>query len=79
MDLTKLTNEVSRITTVVPSVVALINRMATEIQDHKDDPAAIDALAEQLRAAADDIGTAVTANTPSEPPPAPPAEPSSRR
>lgn len=68
MDLTKLTTEVTRIKTVVPSIVALVNRMADEIRDHKDDPAEIEALALELKGAADDIAAAVVANTPAEEP-----------
>lgn len=71
-----LTAEVARNTTEDQSVIALVNGLADQIAALKDDPAALQALADQLRASNDAVAAAIAANTPSAPPPAdqPPAD-----
>jgi type II secretory pathway component PulM len=71
-DLTALTAEVTRNTDVDASAIALLNGLAAKIQELKNDPAALDALAVQLRTSSTALADAVTANTPVDaPPPAP--------
>lgn len=65
-----LTNEVAETKTVVQSAVTLIEGLAQQIRDLKDDPAALEALAAELDSTTNALAAAVTANTPAEPPPA---------
>jgi hypothetical protein len=69
VELDKLTAEVTRIKTVVPSAVALIQGLAAQILDLKDDPAALEALAADLNSQATSLADAVAANTPAPPTP----------
>ncbi len=68
--LTKITNEVSETKGIIQSAVTLINGLAGQIRDLKDDPAALDALADSLDADSSALAAAVAANTPAEPAPA---------
>lgn len=56
--------EVERVKTVDQSVLLLIQGLADQIRDAKDDPIAIQALADDLRAQTDSLAAAVAANTP---------------
>lgn len=58
-----MTTEVTRATTVAASAVALIHGIAAQLVAAKDDPAAIQALADSLKASDDTIAAAVAANT----------------
>lgn len=58
--------EVERNTTVDESVKALVTRLADQIAASKDDPAALQALADQLRSSNDSVAAAVAANTPAD-------------
>jgi hypothetical protein len=62
-DLTVLTAEVARATAVSTSAVVLINGLAAQIAEMKNDPVALQALADQLDAASDSLAAAVAANT----------------
>jgi hypothetical protein len=63
-DLTALTAEVTRNNDVDQSAIILLNGLAAQIQQLKTDPAALQALADQLKASSDKLAEAVTANTP---------------
>lgn len=71
-ELTTLTQEVAEMGTVVDSAITLINGLAQQIRDLKDDPAALAALAASLDEKAGALSAAVAANTPAEPPAEPP-------
>lgn len=70
--LDRLTTEVAETRSAVDSAVTLISGLAEQIRDLKDDPAALEALADDLDAQQADIAAAVAAN--SEPPAEPPVE-----
>jgi hypothetical protein len=55
--------QVTRMSTVVDSAVALINGIAARIDAVKEDPVKMAALADELRLDADDLAAAVAANT----------------
>jgi hypothetical protein len=59
-----MTTEVTRATTVAASAVALIRNLAAQMIAAKDDPVAIQALADSLKTSDDAIAAAVSANTP---------------
>jgi TolA-binding protein len=63
----RLTASVSALTTVDQSAITLINGLSQQIRDLSADPAALNALADQLDAQASDLSAAVTANTPATP------------
>lgn len=67
LDLTTLTEEVARLETVEASAVALIRALTEEVAANKDDPAALQALVDRLKASGDDLSAAVAANTPAAP------------
>jgi len=69
--LDRLTAAVARNTSVDESAIALLNGLAQQIRDLKDDPAALEALATELEAKNSALSDAVTANTPAVEPPAP--------
>ena len=71
MDLTALTQAVTNNTTVEGSAVTLIQTLADELKANAGDPAAVQALADQINASAKALGDAVAANTPAAPAPAP--------
>jgi hypothetical protein len=58
--------EVERNTTVDDSIKTLVESLAAQIQANKDDPAALQALADQLRTSSDSVVAVVNANTPSD-------------
>lgn len=64
MDLKALTDAVARNKTVADSAIALIQGLAAQIEANKNDPAALQALADSLNAEDDSLAAAVTANTP---------------
>ena len=64
-----LTEEVAALTDVVASAVAVIDNLATQIEDAKDDPEEIAAIVADLRAQKDALAAAVAANTTPEVPP----------
>jgi peptidoglycan hydrolase CwlO-like protein len=63
--------EVARNTEVTTSAIALIQGLAAKIEELKNDPAALQALADSLKANDDAMAAAVTANTEASPSPAP--------
>ena len=69
--LDKLTTEVAETKTVAASAVTLIEGLAQQIRDLKDDPIALEALAAELDSTTNALAAAVSANTPPiDPPPA---------
>lgn len=68
-----LTAEVARDTEVNQSAIILLQGLAAKIEELKNQPAALQKLADDLRASQDALAAAVAANTPAEE--APPAEP----
>lgn len=62
--LDRITAEVSETRTAVNSVITLVTGLAQQIRDLKEDPAALEALANELDAAQAEIAAAVTENTP---------------
>ncbi len=68
-ELDDLTKEVSENNDAVQSAITLINGLAQQIIDLKDDPAALEALATSLNTQTEALAAAVTANTPAAPPP----------
>lgn len=63
-ELDRLSTEVAENGAVIDSAVALINGLAQQIRDLKDDPAALAALADSLDAKSNELANAVAANTP---------------
>lgn len=73
-DFSGVNAEVTRLTEVVPSAVALINGIADKVAaavaaNDAGDNTALAGLADSLRAQADALAGAVAANTPAEPTP----------
>jgi hypothetical protein len=66
-ELDALQEQVTRVTAVNASAVALIHGLADQIEANKTDPVKLQALAAELRQDADDLGAAVAANTPATP------------
>ena len=62
-DLSSLQAQVQANTEVEASAVVLIQGIAAQLAAAKTDPAAIQALSDQLKASADGLAAAVTANT----------------
>jgi hypothetical protein len=62
-----LTAEVTRNTEVDAGAIALINGLAAKIVELKNDPVALQALADSMKGSSDALAAAVTANTPQEP------------
>ena len=79
LDITALQTAVANETTVEKSAITLIGGLAAQIQTLIDesqdevDPAALQALVDQMTASQTALATAVTANTPAAPPAAPAA------
>ena len=63
-DLTALTAEVTQNSAVVDSAITLMNGLAAQIEVLKTDPAALQDLANTIRASSDRLAAAVVANTP---------------
>jgi prefoldin subunit 5 len=66
-DLDSLAEEVERNTAVDQSAITLLNGLAAQIESLKSDPAALQALVDDLRASSTNLANAVAANTPAEP------------
>lgn len=64
----KVESEVTELTTVVDSAVALINGLSQQIRDTAGDAAKANALADTLDKKANELADAVAANTPATPP-----------
>lgn len=62
-ELDRLTAEVAQTSTAVDSVLALVEGLAQQIRDLSGNPAALNALADELDAKQAAIAAAVTANT----------------
>lgn len=60
----RLQADITNLTSISQSAVALITGMAQTIRDNATDPVALSALADQLEASSNDLAAAVTANTP---------------
>ena len=67
--LDKITAEVTETKGIIQSAVALIEGLAQQIRDMKDDPAALDALADSLDTDSKALADAVAANSPAPPTP----------
>jgi chromosome segregation ATPase len=63
--------EVARNASVIDSAMLLIDALADQIEAAQDDPAALQELANSLRASSDKLAGAVAENTPAAPEPAP--------
>lgn len=72
-----IASEVARQTTVVGSVVSLLSGLAAQLTANANDPAAVAALASQIKLNTDALAAAVVQNTPAAAPtpPAPVAPP----
>ena len=66
-DFGPLEAEVARNTTVDASAIALLDGLAQQLQDAKNDPAAIQAIVDQMRTSSDSLAAAVSRNTPAAP------------
>ena len=64
LDLSALAAEVARDNEVNTSAATLIAGLAAQVEATKGDPAAVQALADALRAQSDALAAAVVANTP---------------
>ena len=64
LQLDELAVAVAAMTTTTESAITLINGLADQIEDLKDDPAQLQALADTLRADTTKLSDAVVANTP---------------
>jgi hypothetical protein len=61
-----LTDQVKNNTDVIEGAAVLIKGLATQIEANKTDPAALQALADTLKAEDDTLAAAVAANTPAD-------------
>lgn len=64
LDLSALEAEVTRNETVDGSAKALLAQLFAEVEANKNDPVAIQAIVDRVRAANDSLAAAVSANTP---------------
>lgn len=64
LDLTVLTDEVTRLETVEGSVETLLHTLLDEVAANKTDPVAIQAIVDRVKAVDDKLSEAVVANTP---------------
>ena len=69
-ELEALEVEVARNTAVDQSAIALLTGLAQKIEDMKNDPVKLQALADEMRGSSDALAAAVVAHTPAEPAPA---------
>mgnify|MGYP006293716255 CR=1 FL=1 len=67
LDLTALTDEVARLETVQAGAVTLIHTLMDEVAANKDDPTALMALVDRIKASDDVLAGAVASNTPAAP------------
>jgi hypothetical protein len=72
-DLTALTTQVSQNTTVIGSAMTLIQGFASQLAAAGTDPAALNALQQQLATSDTALAAAVLANTPTAAAPSPPS------
>src|SRR5712672_2402843 len=63
-DLTALTAQVKANTDAESAAVQLLNGLGEQLKAIANDPAAVAALADQLKQSADNLGAAIVANTP---------------
>jgi TolA-binding protein len=63
----RIQDDVTNLTSISQSAIALIVGLAQQVRDNATDPAALNALADQLEASSADLAEAVAANTPSDP------------
>ena len=63
-DLTTLTAQVQQNTDVEASAIVLLNGLSAQIAQIKNDPVALQALADQLKTSSTSLADAITANTP---------------
>ncbi len=66
LDFTALQAEITRDADVNSSAATLLADLAAKVEATKGDPAAVQALADALRANSDSLAAAVAANTPSD-------------
>jgi hypothetical protein len=59
--------KVANATTIEESAVTLIQGLSQQLRDNATDPAAIQAMADQLDSATADLSSAISANTPADP------------
>ena len=71
LDLTELRAAVAENTAVDQSAIQLLTTLLDEVESLKGDPAAIQALVDDLRASNVTLGAAVAAGTPADPAPTP--------
>lgn len=64
LDLSALEAEVTRNESVDESASTLLTTLFNEVEAHKNDPAAIQAIVDRVRASNDALSAAVSANTP---------------
>ena len=69
MTLAQLKVQVEKNTAIEESAVSLINGIAQQLKNAANDPAAIQALADELTQSGTDLAAAITANTPAAPSP----------
>jgi hypothetical protein len=69
-ELQKLQDQVAANNDLIGSAVTLIGGLAEQLRAAKDDPAAIEALADSLKASDEGLAAALAANTPAAPAPA---------
>ena len=67
LDLTALQAEIARDEQVNTSAIALLSSLAAELEASKNDPVAIQALVDSLKANQDSLAAAVAQNTPAAP------------
>lgn len=65
--LDRITQEVTESRQATQAILALVSGLADQIRENATDPAALEALADELDAQQAEIAAAVTANTPTEP------------
>lgn len=65
-DLGPLTAEVTRDVEVKSAAATLLEGLSAKIAELKNDPAALQALSDQLKASSDALAAAIVANTPSQ-------------
>jgi uncharacterized coiled-coil protein SlyX len=67
----RLTDEVSKNTSVIQSALVLIRGFKAQLEAAQADPVKLSALADQIQASEQELATAVAENTPAAPPPTP--------
>ena len=69
LDLTALEAEVARNESVDASASLLLTTLFNEVEAHKNDPAAIQAIVDRVRTSNDSLSASVSASTPAANPP----------